>query len=53
MPTQPPMQLVPWAISQGVKRPSREVDRSLPSSAEVKNDGVIPPLTHALSWPGA
>jgi hypothetical protein len=26
-----------WALSQGIKRPGREVDHSPPSSAEVKN----------------
>jgi hypothetical protein len=33
--TQPPIQLVPGAISLGVKRPGREADHSPPSSAEV------------------
>ena len=32
------------SVSQGVKRPGREADRSHPSSAEVKNGGAIPPL---------
>jgi hypothetical protein len=36
-PTQPPIQWVPAALSVGVKRPGREVDHSLPSSAKVKN----------------
>jgi hypothetical protein len=36
-PTQPPIQWVPGALSLGVKRPGREADNSLPSSAEVKN----------------
>jgi hypothetical protein len=35
-PTQPPIQWVPGALSLGVKRSGREADRSLPSSAEVK-----------------
>jgi hypothetical protein len=35
-PTQPPIQWVPGALSLGVKRPGREADHSLPSSAEVK-----------------
>jgi hypothetical protein len=35
-PTQPPIQWVPGVLSQGVKRPGREVDHSPPSSAEVK-----------------
>jgi hypothetical protein len=37
MPTQPPMQWVPGALSLGVKRLWREADHSRPSSAEVKN----------------
>jgi hypothetical protein len=36
-PTQPPIQLVPGALSLGIKRPLREADHSPPSSAEVKN----------------
>jgi hypothetical protein len=36
-PIQPPIQWVPWALSQEVKRPGREADRSPPSSTEVKN----------------
>jgi hypothetical protein len=35
--TQPPIQWIPGALSLGVKRPRREADHSLPSSAEVKN----------------
>jgi hypothetical protein len=35
----------PW-----VKRPGREADHSPPSSAEVKNGGAIPPLSHMPSW---
>jgi hypothetical protein len=35
-PTQPPIQLVPGALSLGVKRPGCEADHSPPSSAEVK-----------------
>jgi hypothetical protein len=34
--TQPPIKLVPGALSLGVKRPEREADHSPPSSAEVK-----------------
>jgi hypothetical protein len=33
----PPIQWVPKALSLGVKRPGREADHSLPSSAEVQN----------------
>jgi hypothetical protein len=36
VPTQPPIQLVPGALSLGVKRPGLEADYSPPSSAEVK-----------------
>jgi hypothetical protein len=36
-PNQPPIQWVPGALSLWVKRPGREADHSLPSSAEVKN----------------
>jgi hypothetical protein len=36
-PTQLPIQWVPGALSLGVKRPRREADHSLPSSAEVNN----------------
>jgi hypothetical protein len=36
-PTQSPIQRVPEALSLGIKRPEREADHSLPSSAEVKN----------------
>jgi hypothetical protein len=36
-PTQPPIQWVPGALSLGVKQLGCEADRSLPSSAEVKN----------------
>jgi hypothetical protein len=41
-PTQPPIQLVPEAISPRVKRPGSEADHSLSSNAEDKNDGTIP-----------
>jgi hypothetical protein len=36
-PTQSPIQWVPGAVYVGVKRPGREADHTLPSSAEVKN----------------
>jgi hypothetical protein len=36
-PTQPPIQLVPGALSLGVKQPGREADHSPQSSDEVKN----------------
>jgi hypothetical protein len=34
------------AISKEVKQSSPETDHSAPSSAEVKNDGAVPPLPH-------
>jgi hypothetical protein len=37
----------------GAKRQGREADQSLPYSAEVKNDGAIPPLSLMSSWNGA
>jgi hypothetical protein len=37
---------------RGVKRPKSEADHSHASSAEVKNDGAIPPLHHTSSWHG-
>jgi hypothetical protein len=40
-------------ISSRIKRPGREVDRSPPSSAEVKNGGAIYPFPHTSSWRGA
>jgi hypothetical protein len=48
-PTQPPVQWVPGALSLGVKRQGRETDLSLPSSAEDKKGGAIPPLPHMSS----
>jgi hypothetical protein len=38
--TQPPIQWVPGALSPGVKRPGREADHTLPTSAEVKKTWV-------------
>jgi hypothetical protein len=39
-PTQPPIQWVPGALSQGVKRPGREADHSPPTSAKVKKTWI-------------
>jgi hypothetical protein len=39
-PTQPPIQLVPGALSPRVKRPVREADHSPPTSAELKNTWI-------------
>jgi hypothetical protein len=46
--TQLSTQWVPGALSEGLKRPRREADHS-PTSAEVKNGTVIPPLLHTSS----
>jgi hypothetical protein len=46
----PHIQLVPGALSPGVKRQGREADHSPPSSADVKKGGPIPPLPHISSW---
>jgi hypothetical protein len=43
-PTQHPIQWVPNAAFPEVKRQGREADHSLPSSAEVKNDGAPSPI---------
>jgi hypothetical protein len=48
-PTQPPIQWVLGTLSLGVKWPGCETYHSPPSSAEVKNDGAIPPLPHMPS----
>jgi hypothetical protein len=42
-----------YSMGTGVKQPGREVDHSLPSSAEIKNGGAMLPLPHASSWRGA
>jgi hypothetical protein len=52
-PTQPRIQLVPGAVFPKVNRPGRDPDHSPVSSAEVKNGGAIPPLSHTSSWRGA
>jgi hypothetical protein len=36
-----------------VKRPECEADQWQPSTAEVKNNGAIPPLPYTSSWRGA
>jgi hypothetical protein len=52
-PTQSPIQWVPWALSLGVKWLGYEADLLPPPSAEVRNDGAIPPLPHTSLWRGA
>jgi hypothetical protein len=49
-PIKPPIQLVPGALSQRVKRQGREADRSPPSSAEVEKVEAILSLSHISSW---
>jgi hypothetical protein len=51
--TQPPIQWVPGALSPGVKRPGREVDRSPPTSAEVKKMRIYTSTPHTPSWRSA
>jgi hypothetical protein len=53
-PTQPPVQWVPGTLSLGVKRLGREADRSLPSSAEIKECmELYLPFPDMPSWRGA
>jgi hypothetical protein len=52
-PTQTPLPRVLGALSQGVKWLGHEADQTPPSSAVVKNDGAIPPLSHMPSWHSA
>jgi hypothetical protein len=51
-PVHPPFSWVPEILFPRIKRPGRETDHSAPSSAEVKNGGVIPPLLHMSSCSG-
>jgi hypothetical protein len=44
---------VSYTMVAGVKRLGREADHSLPSRAEVKNGGAIPPLHRMSSWHSA
>jgi hypothetical protein len=48
-----PTQWVPGALFLRIKRPGRAADHLFPSSAEVNNCGVIPPLPLTSSWRGA
>jgi hypothetical protein len=47
--TDPSIQWVPGALFLVAKRPGRQPDHSLPSSADVKNGGAIPRLPHTSS----
>jgi hypothetical protein len=53
IPTQPPILWVPGTLTPWVKLPAREGDHSLPSSAEVRMLGDIPPLPNTSSLRGA
>jgi hypothetical protein len=48
--TQSPIQWVPGALSQGVKRPGSEAEHSPSTNVEVKKRGFINPLPHTSSW---
>jgi hypothetical protein len=53
-PTQPPVQLVPGALSLEVKRPGREANYSPPSSAEIKECvELYLRFRNTSSWRGA
>jgi hypothetical protein len=52
-PAQPPILWVPGVFFPWDKAQGREANRLPPSSAEVKNDGAIPPLPHMYSWQSA
>jgi hypothetical protein len=49
VPTQPPVQWVPGILSLGIKWLGCEADHSPPSTAKIKNGGVIPLLPHTSS----
>jgi hypothetical protein len=48
-PTKPHIETIVGDFSQEIKRKGREADHSL-SSAEVKNEGGMPPLSLMFSW---
>jgi hypothetical protein len=50
VPTQPPIQWVPGALSPGIKRQGREADKSPPASAEVKKTLMYTAPPHSPSW---
>jgi hypothetical protein len=47
-----PIKLILGALSTGTKQPRGEANHSLLFTAQVKNDGAIPPLPHTSSWHG-
>jgi hypothetical protein len=44
---------IPRRPDRGDFSPGGKADHSLPSSAEIKNVGTIPPLPHISSWRGS
>jgi len=48
-----PIQLVPGALSLGIKRSGREADYPPQSSAEIEMSGAISPFPNMPSWRGA
>jgi hypothetical protein len=51
--TQPPIKLVPGALSPGVKRQGFEADHSPPASAEVMKMWIYTFIPHTPSWRSA
>jgi hypothetical protein len=51
--TPPPIQWIPGALSQMVKRPGREADHSPPASAEVKKMWIYTSTPHTPLWRSA
>jgi hypothetical protein len=45
-----PIQWVPWALSQGLKRPGNEADHSPPAVPRSRKHGSIHPLPHMPLW---
>jgi hypothetical protein len=45
---EPHVHWIPGALSLGTQWPGHDTDHSLPSGAQVKNCGAIPPLPHTL-----
>jgi hypothetical protein len=52
-PTQPPIQWVPEVVSPLLKQQGREANHFPPSTAKIKNGGVLTPLPHTSLWLGA
>jgi hypothetical protein len=52
-PTQPPIQWVPAALSQGVKRPCRKADHSSRLAPRLRMREATPPFPHTSLWRGS